>query len=138
MNLASLLTDNITEILIKIVEFTQARQKTLIENINNINNSEFIPKDLAVDEFSGVLAKTINEHTQSQRLVFFDTNNIKFKTGFTFDARAVIDKYAQKLLKHNREEYLEQQINKLLENALNQRIAAELLRQKDRNISHFE
>lgn len=132
MNLTSLLTDNITEILIKIIEFAQARQKTLISNINNINNSDFVPMDLAVDEFSGLLANTINEHAQSQRLVFCDTNNIKFKAGFTFDAMPIIDKHAQKLLKHGRDEYLEQQINKLMENTLNQRIAAELLRQKNR------
>lgn len=138
MNLTSLLTDNITEILIKIIEFTQARQKTLISNINNINNSDYVPMDLAVDEFSGLLANTIDHHSESQRLVFCDSNNIKFDAGFTFDAAPVIDKYAQKLLKHDTDEYLDHQVNKLMENTLNQRIAAELLRQKNEETSKFE
>jgi flagellar basal body rod protein FlgB len=52
MNLPSLITDNITELLVKIIEFTQRRQKILIRNINNVRSPGFVPKDLAVDEFS--------------------------------------------------------------------------------------
>ncbi len=55
MNLMSLMTDNITEILIKIVKFTQTRQKILIQNIINFQNPGFVPKELEVNEFSDVL-----------------------------------------------------------------------------------
>lgn len=138
MNLTSLITDNIAELLVKIIEFTRSRQKILTKNINNIHSPGFVPKDLAVDEFSDLLNNAINEHTRSQRLLFCDTKNIKFGAAGRLETRATIDKYAEGLLKENRNEYLELQINKLLENSLNQRVAAELLRQKQGMISIFE
>lgn len=138
MNLTSLITDNITELLVKIIEFTQSRQKILTQNINNIHRPGFVPKDLAVDEFSGLLNNAINEHTRSRRLLFCDTKNIKFGAAGRLETQPTIDKYAKELLEKNRNEYIELQINKLLENSLNQRVAAELLRQKQEMISIFE
>lgn len=130
MNAPMTITDNITELLVKIIEFTQTRQKILSRNINNIDTSGFIPKDLAVDEFSGLLSTAIDEHVQNQRLVLYDTKNIKFGPAGSFQADTLIDNSAKKLLEENRDEYLELQINKLMENSLNQRVAAELLKQK--------
>ena len=138
MNLTSLITDNITELLVKIIEFTQSRQKILTQNINNIHSPGFVPKDLAVDEFSGLLNNAINEHTRSQRLLFCDTKNIKFGAAGSLETQPTIDKYAKELLEKNQNEYIELQINKLLENSLNQRVAAVLLRQKQEMISIFE
>ena len=138
MNLTSLITDNITELLVKIIEFTQSRQKILAQNINNIHSPGFVPKDLAVEEFCGLLNNAINEHTRSQRLLFCDTRNIKFGVAGSLEVQPTIDKYAKKLLEENRNEYLELQINKLLENSLNQKVAAELFRQKQEMISIFE
>ncbi len=138
MNLTSLITDNITELLVKIIEFTQSRQKILTQNINNIHSPGFVPKDLAVDEFSGLLNNAIDEHTRSRRLLFCDTKNIKFGAAGRLETKPAIDKYAKELLEKNRNEYIELQINKLLENSLNQRVAAELLRQKQEMISIFE
>ncbi|MHC4739400.1 MAG: hypothetical protein ACYS9Y_10905 [Planctomycetota bacterium] len=138
MNLPLTITDNITELLIKIIEFTQARQKILTQNINNIDSFGFEPKDLEVDEFSELLHNAINEHTRSQRLVLRDTHNIKFGAAGNFEVGPIIDKYSKELLAENRDEYLELQINKLLENSLNQRVAAELLKQKQGMVSIFE
>jgi len=138
MNLSSLTTDNITELLFKIIEFTQTRQKILTQNINNIHEPQFVPKDLAVDEFSDSLNNAISEHILHQRLVLLDTENIKFGINGNFEVRPIIDKYAKDLLKEKRDEYIELQVNKLLENSLNQRIAAELIRQKQNMISNFE
>jgi flagellar basal body rod protein FlgB len=138
MNLTSLITDNITELLVKIIEFTQSRQKILTQNINNIHSPGFVPKDLAVDEFSGLLNNAIDEHTRSRRLLFYDTKNIKFGAAGRLETQPTIDKYGKVLLEKNRNEYIELQINKLLENSLNQRVAAELLRQKQEMISIFE
>jgi flagellar basal body rod protein FlgB len=130
MNLSSLIIDNITELLVKIIEFTQTRQKVLTQNINNIYNPRFVPKDLLVDEFSDLMNDAIDEHIRSYRLVLRDTENIKFGVSGSFDAKPVEDKYAKELLEEDRDEYIELQINKLVENSLNQRIAAELLRQR--------
>ena len=138
MNLASLITDNIAELLVKIVEFTQTRQKILSRNINNVHSFGFVPKDLEVDEFSELLSEAIDEHIRNQRLVLRDTENIKFGISGSFEAKPVVDEYAKELLEESRDEYLELQISKLLENSLNQRVAAELLRQKQGMISIFE
>ena len=134
MNLMSLITDNITEILIKIVKFTQTRQKILIQNIINVQNPGFVPKELEVNEFSDVLNNAIDEHVQNQRLVLRDTENIKFGASGSIELNPVIDEYGIKLLEENRDEYIERQINKLWENSLNQKLAAELLRQKQGTI----
>ena len=138
MNLLSLITDNITELLVKIIEFTQTRQKTLTQNINNIHSPGFIPKDLAVDEFSESLNNAIDEHILNERLVLRDTENIKFGDSNSLEIKLLVDKYAKELLEENPDEYIELQINKLLENSLNQRVAAELLRQREGMISTFE
>jgi flagellar basal body rod protein FlgB len=137
-NTTSLFTDNITELLVKIIEFTQTRQRVLTRNINNIHSPGFIPKDLAVDDFCNLLSNAINEHITNRRLVLCDTENIKFGISGGFEVKPVTDKYAKQLLEENQDEYIELQINKLLENSLNQRIAAELLRQKQGMISVFE
>ena len=135
MNLTSLITDNITEILVKIIQFTQTRQKILTRNIINIHNPGFVPKDLAVNEFSELLNNAINEHVRNQRLVLCDTENVKFDVSGRFEVKLVVDEYGKELLEENRDEYIELQINKLLQNSLNQRVAAELLRQKQGTIS---
>jgi len=135
MNLTSLVTDNITELLVKIIEFTCTRQKIIIRNITNMNNPGFVPKKLAVKEFSDLLNNAINEHIQNQRLLLRDTESIKFGTSGSFEIKPTVDKQSKLLLEKNRDEYLEEQINSLLENSLNQKVATELLRQKQEPIS---
>ena len=134
MNLMSLLTDNVTEMLIKIIKFTQTRQKILIQNIINIHDPGFIPKELEVDEFSDVLNYAIDEHVRNKRLVLRDTENIKFGASGSIELRPIVDEHGIKLLEEDRDEYIVRQINKLWENALNQKLAAELLRQRQGTI----
>ncbi len=131
----SLITDNITEILVKIIEFTHNRQKILTQNITNVNNSGFVPKELAVEEFSNLLNNALEEHIRNQRLILRDTENIKFGVRGSFEVKPMTDKHSKELLEKNRDKYLELQINKLLENSLNQRVAAKLLRQKQQMVS---
>jgi len=134
MNLTPLTTDNVTEILIKVMEFTHTRQKVLIQNIINIHNPGFVPKELEVDEFSSLLNHAIDEHVQNQRLVLYDTENIKFGLSGRFEVRPVVDEHSKALLEGNPDEYLDLQIGKLWENSLNQTVAAELLRRKQGTI----
>jgi len=135
MNLTSLVTDNITEILVKIIEFTQSRQKILTQNITNVNNPGFVPKELAVNEFSGLLNNALDEHIRNRRLILRDTEHIKFGVSGSFEVKPVVDENSKELLEENRDGYLELQINKLLENSLNQRLAAEFIRQKQKTVS---
>ncbi|GAF73781.1 unnamed protein product, partial [marine sediment metagenome] len=78
INSSTLISDNIAELLVKILEFTRNRHQVLAENISNINEAGFVPKDLAVDEFAGLMDGAIDEHQQSRRLVLYDTENFKF------------------------------------------------------------
>ncbi|GAF89427.1 unnamed protein product, partial [marine sediment metagenome] len=133
--LTSLITDNITELLVKIMEFTHTRQKILTQNIINVNNPGFVPKELAVNEFSGLLNNAIDEHIRNQRLLLRDTENIKFGVKGSFEVKPMVDEHSKELFEENRDEYLELQITRLLENSLNQRVAAELLRQRQKTIS---
>ncbi len=137
MKIASLITDNITELLVKIIEFTRTRHKILARNISEISSLGFVPQDLVADEFSDLLNSAINEHISNQRLVLHDTENVKFGIGGSFEVKPTVDKYAKDLLDENRDEYIELQKNKLLENTINQRVAAELLKQKQGLTSVF-
>jgi len=130
MNTQPLTTDNIDDLLIKIIEFTLSRQKIIIENIKNSQQVDFVPKDLAVDEFCSQMMFAIAEHICSRRLVFCDTENIKFGTAGSFEALPAVDECAKELLDEDVDEYFRQQMNKLQENSLNQRIATELLRER--------
>ncbi len=131
MNLTSLATDNITEMLTTIVKFTQTREKILIKNIINVHSPGFVPQELEVDEFSILLNSAIEEHVRNQRLVLCDTENIKFGTGGSLELKPIVDVQGEKLLSENQDEYIEWQIDKLWENLLSQKVAAELLRQKE-------
>lgn len=133
MNLPQTITDNITELLVKIIEFTHARQKILTKNINGLSRPGFVPMDLMVDEFSELLNDALDEHIRSRWLVLCDTESIKFGADGFFEARPVVDEPAKALLEEDRNEYLEFQVSKLLENSLNQRAAAELLKQKQKD-----
>ncbi|MBN2137035.1 MAG: hypothetical protein JW720_04460 [Sedimentisphaerales bacterium] len=122
--------DNISELLEMIVEFTEKRQKVLTRNINCVHDPGFVPRDLALDEFADLLNTAIEEHLCHHRLVLCDTDNITFEIGGGFNVKAIVDIGAIELLEKCRDDYIEGQVNKLLENALNQRVAAELLRER--------
>ncbi|MHC4131649.1 MAG: hypothetical protein ACYSYW_08895 [Planctomycetota bacterium] len=138
MKLQETVTDNIAELLVKIIEFTRQRQKILVRNINNIDTCNYEPHDLAIDEFSKIINHAIDEHLENRRLMLFDTETIKFGSGGSLEIKSATDKQSILLLKKNREEYLEVQVNKLLENSLNQKIAAEILRQKLLGVSEID
>ena len=135
MNLTSLINDNITEILTLLIEFTQARQKILIQNITNSHIQGFIPKELDVNEFSNLLNFAIDEHIRTNRLVLYDTENIKFGSDGDFCFTSIEDEGSKVLFEGNTDEYYELQIKKLWENSLNQKVAAHLLKQKQKTFT---
>ena len=131
MKLQLLITDNVTELLVRIVEFTGTRHEILIQNLNDAHIPGFVPKDLAADEFAALLHDAIDEHKHNRRLLLRDGENTKFGVGGSFHAKPVVDVYAKELLQDDRKQYIELQIDKLTENSLNQRLAVELLRHKE-------
>jgi len=130
MNLQPLIADNIDELLAKIVEFTQARRDTLVQNIQNVHTLSFSPKDLPISEFCEVLNYALAEHIQSRRLVLRDTQNIEFGLNGSMKTTPVVDENAKKIRKKNPDKYLGLQLRKLLEASLNKKVAEELLKQK--------
>jgi flagellar basal body rod protein FlgB len=130
MNLSSTTTDNVTELLVKIREFTERRRRILMQNVKHIDTVGFVPKDLDVTEFADVMTEAILEHIQSKRLLLRDSENIKFGKGGSFESPPIVDEHAKRLFENDTAEYLELQIRKLSENLINNRVAAELLGQR--------
>ena len=130
MELLSFIPDNLSELLVKIVRFTELRRDVLYQNIHNTRTPGYIPRDMPVLEFVQALDGAIAEHLQRQRLLFCDTENIKFGKNSAMRVTPVPDASAKTLLEENRDEYVECQVGKLLENSLNRKVAKELLRLK--------
>jgi flagellar basal body rod protein FlgB len=129
MDLPAHIPDNISEVLVRIVRFTELRRAILRRNIESTNAPGYRPQDLPVREFAEVLNSAIVEHLQNRRLLFRDTPNIRFGANSVMEVRPVFDESARVLLGASRNDYLEQQFDKLLENSLNRNVAEELLRQ---------
>ena len=129
MDFSSLIPDNISEVLLKIIEFTELRHRLLYRNVRGMMTPDYTPRDLPVVEFAECLDIAITEHLQHQRLLFRDTPNIAFGDGGAMRVRPVADDHARRLLEGSQDEYLDLQIGRLLENALNRPAAQELLKQ---------
>ena len=130
MKLTSTIIDNITEVLARIIEFTERRREILTRNLFDYKTSDFRPKDLPVCEFAECMTEAVSEHLRSKRLLLCDRDNVTFGEEGSFDAVAVVDPEAATLLNTNTKQYLQMQIHKLSENLMNNRIAVELLKQK--------
>ncbi len=124
------IADNISDVLAKIIYFTQLRRQVLHDNLHKADNPGFVPEDMPVRELAEALNVAVAEHLQNRRLLFRDTPHINFGPNNTMQIRPIVDSHAQVLLQTNRDEYTELQIHKLLENCLNRKVAEELLRQK--------
>ena len=135
MNVSGMVSDNVAELLVKIIDFTIARHKILTENVHSLDAEGFVPMDLPVEEFALLMECAIAEHKRSKRLLLCDTANIKFGSNGMISTEPMIDEAAQRLLEANVNEYLEFQLKKLSENAINQKVAAELLKQKQGMLS---
>jgi flagellar basal body rod protein FlgB len=127
MNLLSLVPDNLTEVLLKVLRFTELRCSVLYQNLRHAGNAEFQPQDMPVAEFAAVMDTAVAEHLQSHRLIFCDTDNVRFGPNGSMDVRAVADDRAQALLRTDRNAYIQHQKQLWHENALNQAVAQELL-----------
>jgi flagellar basal body rod protein FlgB len=130
-------TDNITELLNRIIDFTERRKEVLTRNLFDHHNTGFVPKDLPVHEFTDTLTHALAEHIRNKRLLLEDRQNVHFYHQGDFDAAAVADTEAMVLLESNPQAYLQEQIRKLSENLIHNRLAVELLRQKRQKEMEF-
>lgn len=122
--------DNVTEVLLDVIQFTQKRHKLLIANIRNADQADYIPRDLPSEEFAIILEQALNEHVRNRRLIFHDTENVRFGSRGHFDVEPLCDYEAHNLLLTDRDAYIEFQTERLCENSLHQRFATQLLKHK--------
>lgn len=134
MKVTTKTTDNITDILSRIIEFTELRRDLLTRNLFDYKQDDFRPKDLPVNEFAHCMTEAVTEHLQSKRLMLRDKQNVFFGEEGAFNTIPVVDMEAEELLNNNLKQYLKLQINKLSENLMNNRIAEELLKQAQRPV----
>jgi hypothetical protein len=127
MNLSSIITDNIAELLTKILEFTERRHGVLTNNIKAVETPGFVPRDMDVAEFADLITEAVTEHIRSKRLLLRDSEHVKFGGGGNFETVPIVDDYAKWLFENDTEKYLTLQIEKLSENLINKRTAAQLL-----------
>ena len=130
MNLSQTTTDNITEVLEKIITFTKRRNCLLTQNIEEVEEAGLVPMDLDVDDFAGLMTNAIGEHIQSKRLLLRDSETIRFGRGGSFECTPVVDEQAMDLLQSDPDEYVCHQIRKLSENFINHKMATKLLEHK--------
>lgn len=130
MNVQLPISDNISEVLVKIIQFTELRRQILHRNMHDFDAPQFVPQDLPVREFAELLNEAVAEHLQSHRLLLRDTLSIRFGSNNAMQVHPQADAHALTLLATSRDAYLELQVNKLMENSLNRKVAQELLRQK--------
>lgn len=130
MNLCSNITDNVTELLVHIVEFTERRNKLLMNNVLEYSRPGFTPMDLDVTGFAELMTDAVSEHVQNERLLLRDTETIRFGCEGVFESSPVADESAKKLIKNDIRKYLKMQARKVTENLFNKRVASELLAKK--------
>ena len=130
MNIPTRQTDNVIEVLTKVLEFTDRRARVLHSNIVNINTENYRPADLDANAFADLMAKALSEHLISDRLILIDSEYIKFGPDGTFDALPFIDTKACELLETNTKLYLKQQMKKISENLMNKKVATQLIERK--------
>ena len=130
MNVCSNITDNVTELLVHIVEFTERRNKLLMNNVLEYNRPGFTPMDLDVTGFADLMTDAVSEHVQNERLLLRDTETIRFGCEGVFESSPVADESAKKLIKNDIRKYLKVQVRKVTENLFNKRVASELLAKK--------
>ncbi|MEN6309537.1 MAG: hypothetical protein ABFD91_17455 [Anaerohalosphaeraceae bacterium] len=124
------ITDNLTELLNRIIDFTERRKEVLTRNLFDYRSNGFEPMDLPVHEFADTLTRGLAEYIRNKRLLLEDSPNIQFHDQGEFEAVATLDVRAQELLKNDTHAYVQDQIQKMSENLIHNRLAVELLRQK--------
>ena len=133
----SQIINNITEVLLRIIHYTERRRDVLTRNIFDYRQADYCPQDMPEAEFAQRMTEAVSEHIRSERLLFCDSEHVRFYGGGGFDIQPVPDAQAKDLLSRNVHDYLKLQIQKLSENLMNNRIATELLRHQQQQHSVY-
>jgi flagellar basal-body rod protein FlgB len=120
MFLDRFLNQGSTPVLEKWLQFTEARQKLLAEDVVNISTPDFVQKDLSVDQFQSLLLKKVDQQDEAGG------------AGVDFnDISSDIQNPAQGMLFHDgNNRSVDQLMSDQAKNALMHNFAVELLRQQ--------
>lgn len=135
MDLPTAISDNVTELLAKILDFIERRRMIITQNIISVGKKGFVPMDLDAEQFAELMAKAISEHLCSGRLLLCDGDNIQFGENGSFQSQPIVDVEAKKLFENDVKNYVELQVSKLSENLLNKKVAIELLKRRKAHFS---
>lgn len=127
MKLENPVSSVLSELLSLIKTFTALRHRQLLMNLRSMYTPDYIPHDLPEADFARAMHHAINEYIQHQRLVFFDSELIRFGANGSFSAKRMPDVAAQALLQKNKQAYQTLIISRLKENHLSEKAAVELL-----------
>ncbi|HAL44497.1 MAG: hypothetical protein A2Y12_05850 [Planctomycetes bacterium GWF2_42_9] len=128
--LSSLVRDNIDEMLVRIIQFTNLHHNILTDNIRNCRKSHFIPMCVDVDDFAKVVSIALTEHQKTGRLALCDSKTITFVQGGQFKLEPQIDWDAAELFESDFAAYVELQKIRIKENMSNNRTACALFYHK--------
>ena len=128
MTMSAIATDHIEELLFLVIGFTRSRRRVLMDNLLRMDMEGFVPQDLAVEEFSEQLHVAITEHMTHHRLIFQDHPHVRFDEEGRLELLCKKDPLARELLDSDTKAYQRYQMRRLLENALNEDIALNMLR----------
>jgi len=128
--LSSLVRDNIDEMLVRIIQFTNLHHNILADNIRNCRKSNFVPVYVDVDDFARVISVALSEHQRTRRLALCDSRTIRFTTGGNFCVEPQIDVEAAELIEEDFQAYIELQRSRLKENMTNNKTACALFYHK--------
>ena len=126
--MSAIATDHIEELLFLVIDFTRSRRRVLMDNLHLMDVEGFVPQDLAVQEFSEQIHAAITEHMIHHRLLFQDNPHVRFDEEGRLELLCETDHHARELLDSDTQAYQRYQMQRLLENALNEEIALKMLR----------
>ncbi|HBG25758.1 MAG: hypothetical protein A2Y10_02310 [Planctomycetes bacterium GWF2_41_51] len=128
--LSSLVRDNIDEILVRIIQFTNIHHNLISENIRGCRTAGFIPMCIDVEDFAKVISVALTEHQKTKRLALCDSRTVTFLQDGEFALEPQVDFEAADLMCTDLQTYMELQKSRLRENIANNKAACTLLYHK--------
>lgn len=128
--LSSLVRDNIDEILVRIIQFTNIHHNLISENIRGYRAAGFVPMYVDVEDFAKVISVALAEHQKTKRLALCDSRTVTFLQGGEFAVEPQVDFEAADLMCSDLPGYLDLQKSRLRENIANNKAACALLYHK--------
>ena len=127
MKLENPVTSTLSELLGLIKTFACLRHHLLLKNLKHVDSPGYTPHDLPVVAFAEALHIAINEYILHRRLVFRDSDGIRFGQKGSFTIKRKVDLEACVLLSNDKAAYVKLMQTRIHENNLSEKATQELL-----------